>query len=255
MNQPMTPPDPPPIPATWNPVTGCTKISPGCRQCHAEPALNAMRATGAVKYRSGFRLAFHEAALAVPAAWRERRFVAVSGLGDLFHKQVPNEFIRRVFSVMAAAPRHVFLVLTRRPRRVRELADTLEWSPNVWLGVSIESAEFATRLDLLRACPAAVRVAWWEPLIDDPGEVVLDDVDWVVCGGECGPGARPMKAAWARALRDRAERAGVPFCFKQWSGADPREAGRLLDGRRHTAAPAPLDDCTDMLRLAGFNRE
>lgn len=226
--------------ATWNPVTGCTKISPGCKNCYAERLALRLRAMGNPRYHDGFAVTLHRDLLTLPLRWRHPKRIFVNSMSDLFHEAVPEDFIRQVFDVMARADWHVFQILTKRSERLASLVPRLRWAPNIWQGVSIESARYTTRIDYLRTVPAAVRFLSIEPLLGPISNLPLDDIDWVIVGGESGPGRRPMAAAWAREIRDQCVRAGVPFFFKQWGGRTPKAAGRVLDRRTWDEMPTPL---------------
>jgi protein gp37 len=216
--------------ATWNFLTGCSKISPGCDHCYAEALSKRLQASGAFRYRNGFQLTFHPDALDLPRTWARPRRIFVNSMSDLFHEDVPIDWIRRGFDVMAATPQHTYQILTKRADRLRRLAPLLQWPPNVWMGVSVENQVFAFRAKRLRQVPAAVRFLSVEPLL---GPVALDlaGIDWVIVGGESGPAARPMNPEWARSVRDQCLAAGVAFFFKQWGGRTPKAGGRTLDGR------------------------
>jgi len=216
--------------ATWNPVTGCTKVSPGCKFCYAEVMAKRLQAMGQANYRNAFDLTLHEHMLDVPLHWKNGRRIFVNSMSDLFHKDVPVEFIQRVFAVMGEASQHQFQVLTKRSERVRELAPRLSWPTNVWMGVSVENADYTFRIDDLRTVPAAVRFLSVEPLLGPIENVNLDGIHWVIVGGESGPKARPMDPAWACSIRDQCIAAKVPFFFKQWGGKNKKAAGRVLDG-------------------------
>ncbi len=220
---------------TWNPVTGCTKISEGCKNCYADRMARRLQAMGASKYRDGFSVATHPGTLGEPLRWRRPRLVFVNSMSDLFHEDVPSHFIEAVFQVMEAS-RHTFQVLTKRPSRVEALSARLPWPPNVWLGVSIESEPWLKRLISLRATGARTRFLSLEPL---PG-LTLDGVDWVIAGGESGPGARPMDPNWVRDIRDACVESRVPFFFKQWGGVFKKRTGRTLDGREWNQFPKPV---------------
>ena len=223
--------------STWNPVTGCTKISPGCAHCYAERMTRRLKAMGQPNYRNGFRVTVHEHALGLPLGWKKPQTIFVNSMSDLFHEDVPVDFIRRVFDVMQQASWHLFQVLTKRADRLRVLAPTLPWPENVWVGVTVENADHVTRIDDLRAVPAAARFLSLEPLLGPLPDLDLTDIDWVIVGGESGPGARPMAEAWAIDLRDQCRFAGVPFFFKQWGGVNKKKAGRSLSGRTWDEMP------------------
>lgn len=218
---------------TWNPVTGCTKISHGCKHCYAERMAGRLRAMGVAKYSAGFSVAVHEAALVEPLRWQKPRLVFVNSMSDLFHKSVPTNFIEAVFDVMNRASQHTFQVLTKRPSRVALLNGSLRWAPNIWLGTSIESDKWLGRLAYLTETDAHTKFLLLAPLPD----LQLCGIDWVIVGGESGPGARPMEADWVRDIRDNCVQNNVPFFFKQWGGAFKRRAGRTLDGRTWNQMP------------------
>ena len=224
--------------ATWNPVTGCRKISPGCKHCYAERMSKRLHAAGMPKYRNGFAVVTtHPDALDIPLRWRKPRAIFVNSMSDLFHDAVPDDFIRQVFAVMAQAHWHRYQVLTKRPERLLALNETLPWPPQVWLGVSVESDRYVGRIDLLRQTDAAVKFLSLEPLLGPLPGLNLDGIDWVIVGGESGPGARPMDREWAADIRDQCLAASVPFHFKQWGGVFKKRNGRLLDGREWNGFP------------------
>ena len=231
---------------TWNPTTGCDRISPGCDHCYALTLAKRLKAMGVARYQvdgdprtsgPGFGVQCHPAALDIPRRWREPRLVFVNSMSDLFHARVPTTFVRQVFDVMADTPRHTYQLLTKRPRRAAKLAGKLPWPANVWLGVSVESADFTWRIDELRKTPAAVRFVSAEPLIGPLANLNLDGIDWLIAGGESGPGHRPVEADWLLDLRDQCAAAAVDFFFKQWGGHTPKAGGRELAGERHDAMP------------------
>jgi protein gp37 len=217
--------------ASWNPVTGCTKASPGCLHCYAERMAKRLQAMGQPNYRDGFRVALHPAVLDAPLNWSRSRLIFVNSMSDLFHEDVPLDFIQKVFGVMSRARQHSFQVLTKRSERLEELAKKLPWPSNVWIGVSVESADYAYRIEHLRHVPASTRFVSFEPLLADVGALDLRGIHWAIVGGESGPGARPMQPEWALAIRDQCVRQSVPFFFKQWGGVHKKKAGRVLDGR------------------------
>jgi protein gp37 len=223
--------------ATWNPVTGCTKISPGCKNCYAERLAARLQAMGNPRYRDGFKLTLHPDQLTLPLRWRDPRRIFVNSMSDLFHEAVPEEFIRSTFEVMAQARWHIFQVLTKRSRRLAELASRLPWPPNVWQGVSVESARYTSRIADLVKVPAAVRFLSVEPLLGPIPELPLSGIAWVIVGGESGPRHRPVREEWVRAIRARCADAGVAFFFKQWGGRTPKSGGRSLDGREWSEMP------------------
>ena len=224
--------------ATWNPVTGCSKISPGCKHCYAERMAVRLQAMRLEKYRNGFAVTIHPDALDAPLGWKRPRRIFVNSMSDLFHDDVPADFIRDVFQTMTAADWHQYQVLTKRPQRARLLAHCLPWPPQVWLGTSVENSGQVWRIDCLRQTPAPVKFLSLEPLLGPLPNLNLDGIDWVIVGGESGPGARPMAADWARDIRDQCLAAAVPFFFKQWGGVFKKRNGRLLDGIQHDGMPA-----------------
>jgi protein gp37 len=233
--------------ATWNPTTGCDRTSPGCENCYALTLAKRLKAMGAERYQNdgdertsgpGFGLTVHEDALDVPRRWKQPRLVFVNSMSDLFHDDVPEDFIGAVFTVMKETPRHTYQILTKRSKRLVRLGPRLDWPSNVWMGVSVESARYGFRIDHLRQVPAAVRFVSAEPLLGPLGSVDLTGIDWVIAGGESGPHARPMDISWGRELRDHCIAEGVNFFFKQWGGRTPKAGGRELDGRTWDDMPA-----------------
>jgi protein gp37 len=224
--------------ATWNPITGCTKVSPGCKNCYAERLAMRLQAMGNPRYRAGFEVTLHRDQLDLPLRWRQPRRVFVNSMSDLFHEAVPEPFIRDIFNVMVSAGWHTFQVLTKRAGRVRRLAPTLPWPPNVWQGVSVETGRYISRIESLLHVPAAIRFLSLEPLLGPLPHLPLDGIDWVIVGGESGPRSRPVEVEWVRDIRDQCRDAGVPFFFKQWGGRTPKAGGRTLDGRLWDQLPA-----------------
>ena len=222
---------------TWNPVTGCTKISHGCNHCYAERMTKRLQAMGVAKYQQGFKVTLHPAILEQPDRWKKPRLVFVNSMSDLFHEDVPTDFILSVFDVMNRTPRHTFQVLTKRPDRISRLNDRIKWTPNIWLGVSIESEGWLDRLDMLKASDAQTKFLSLEPLLGPLPNLDLSGVDWVIVGGESGPGARPIEADWVREIRDNCIGAGARFFFKQWGGVFKKRTGRILDGRTWDELP------------------
>ncbi len=217
--------------ATWNPVTGCTKVSPGCKNCYAERLAIRLRAMGSQRYENGFRVTLQPDQIELPLRWRRARRIFVNSMSDLFHEDVPVAYIRKVFQVMAQADWHVFQILTKRSQRLAKISSTLPWPTNVWQGVSVESTRYLSRIGDLTQVPAAVRFISIEPLLGPIPDLPLQGIQWVIVGGESGPGRRPMSPEWVRMIRDQCVRARVPFFFKQWGGRTPRTGGRMLDGR------------------------
>lgn len=224
--------------ATWNPLTGCTKISPGCKRCYAERMSLRLKAMGQKNYRNGFRLTLHEQMLGTPLRWKSPQLIFVNSMSDLFQKGVPLEFIARVFDTMKAAHWHRFQVLTKRSDRLLELNPYLPWPESVWMGVSVENEDYVSRIDDLRKTSARIKFLSLEPLLGPLPQLKLKGIDWVIVGGESGPGARSMKAEWATDIRDQCKAAHVPFFFKQWGGVNKKKAGRRLDGNIYDEMPA-----------------
>jgi protein gp37 len=217
--------------ATWNPVTGCSQISPGCAHCYAKTFAERWRGVPGHPYEQGFELRLWPERLDQPLRWTRPRMIFVNSMSDLFHEDIPETYIEEVFEVMGKADHHTFQILTKRHERLAELAPSLPWHRNIWIGVSIENHRFTQRADYLREVDAEVRFISAEPLLGPLESLDLSGVDWLIAGGESGPGHRPMKIEWARELRDRCLDEGVAFFFKQWGGHRPKSGGRLLDGR------------------------
>jgi protein gp37 len=225
--------------ATWNPVTGCSKVSPGCAHCYAETFAERFRGVAGHPYEQGFDLRLWPARLEQPLRWRRPRMIFVNSMSDLFHEDIPEQFLHAIFDVMVAAKQHTFQILTKRHERLAALAPTLPWPGNVWMGVSIENRRFVQRAEYLRQVPAAVRFISAEPLLGPLTGLVLTGIDWLISGGESGPRHRPVKAEWLRELRDRCEEEHVAYFFKQWGGMRSKAGGRLLDGRAWNEMPTP----------------
>lgn len=226
--------------ATWNPVTGCTKVSQGCKHCYAERLAKRLQRMGVPRYVNGFKLTLHEDLVDLPRRWKRPLMIFVNSMSDLFHEQVPEEFIQRVFRTMNECSWHTFQVLTKRSARLRELAPKLEWTANIWMGVSVENERVLHRIEDLRTVPAKVRFLSCEPLLGPLPNLPLEGIHWVIVGGESGPRARPMEADWVRQIRDQCERNGVAFFFKQWGGVRKDLTGRELDGRTYDEMPLPF---------------
>jgi protein gp37 len=224
--------------STWNPVTGCTKISPGCDHCYAERLAKRLKAMGQRNYANGFEVTLHEHMLDAPLSWKKPQIIFVNSMSDLFHKKVPIDFISKTFQVMHLADQHIFQVLTKRAARLEKIVHSLSWAEHIWMGVSVESAEYAFRIDHLRRTPAHVKFLSLEPLIGPIPNLNLMGIDWVIVGGESGPGARPMEREWVLEIQEQCQRAGVPFFFKQWGGKNKKKAGRLLNGRTYDGMPS-----------------
>jgi protein gp37 len=225
--------------ATWNPVTGCTKTSDGCRHCYAERMALRLQGMGQPNYARGFKVTLHQRALRLPSTWKRPQMVFVNSMSDLFHEDVPLHFIQQVFNAMRRAHWHTYQILTKRSERLVELDPVLAWPPHVWMGVTVESADYTYRIDHLRHTHAAVKFLSLEPLLGPMPSLDLKGINWVVVGGESGTGARPMDARWVTDIRDQCLRAKVPFFFKQWGGVNKKKAGRALEGRKWDEMPSP----------------
>ena len=227
--------------ATWNPVTGCTKVSQGCKHCYAERMSARLHLMGSARYRNGFAVTLHEDLLEAPRRWSKPRLIFVNSMSDLFHEDVPEEFIARVFATMKACPQHTFQVLTKRSERLRELAPRLPWPKNVWMGVSVEDERVQSRILDLAEVPAHVRFLSCEPLIGPLRSLPLKGIHWCIVGGESGPKARPMERWWVESILRQCKAADVAFFFKQWGGVRKHVTGRELDGRTWDELPASRD--------------
>jgi Bacteriophage protein gp37 len=223
--------------ATWNPVTGCSKVSAGCKNCYASRLAFRLRAMGSERYRNAFEVTLHPDALELPKRWRSPKRIFVNSMSDLFHEKVPLSFIQEVFDVMRECSHHTFQVLTKRSARLRKLSDRIKWPPNVWMGVSVEDSQVLNRVDDLRKVPAAVRFLSCEPLIGSIATIDLEGIDWVIVGGESGIGARPMDPEWVREIFCACRNAKVPFFFKQWGGVRKSTTGREFNGRTYDGMP------------------
>lgn len=223
--------------STWNPVTGCTKVSPGCKYCYAETFAERWRGIPGHPYEQGFDLKIWPERLAQPLTWKKPRNVFVNSMSDLFHERVPISYIKKVFQVMGKASWHNFQILTKRAERLSKIAPQLNWPPNVWMGVSVETPGYLWRVDELRNVGAAVRFLSIEPLLEPIGVMNLNRIDWVIVGGESGPGARPMEPTWVEDIRDQCIENKVPFFFKQWGGFQKKKNGRLLNGQTWDEMP------------------
>ena len=235
--------------ATWNPTTGCDRISAGCDNCYALTLAKRLKAMGAPKYQNdgdartsgpGFGITVHPEVLVLPYTWRTPRLVFVDSMSDLFHARVPLAFVRQVMDVMRETPQHTYQVLTKRSRRLARIGNQLDWPANVWMGVSVENADALGRVDELRRVPAAVRFLSCEPLLGPLDGIDLEGIGWVIAGGESGPRARPMDPQWVADLRNVCQQAEIPFFFKQWGGRTPKAGGRILDGQTYDEMPERL---------------
>lgn len=223
--------------STWNPLSGCTKISPGCTHCYAERMARRLKAMGQPNYANGFTLTLHEDALDLPLRWKKPQTIFVNSMSDMFHISVPRSFILKAFEVMQRANWHRFQVLTKRAERLAVLSEQLPWADNIWMGVSVENESYTRRVDSLRGTEAAIKFLSLEPLLGPLDNLCLEGIDWVIVGGESGPKARPMNAEWVLSIRDQCLRANVPFFFKQWGGVRKKKFGRTLDGRTWDEMP------------------
>jgi protein gp37 len=223
--------------STWNPVTGCTKVSPGCKFCYAERMAERLQAMGQANYRNGFELTLQPQMLELPLLWKRPQTIFVNSMSDLFHKDVPLDYIQRVFEVMRQANWHRFQVLTKRADRLSALDPSLDWPANVWMGVSVESSDQVDRIEHLRRTHGRVKFLSLEPLLGPLPRLNLKGIDWVIVGGESGPKARPVQQSWILDIRDQCRKAEVAFFFKQWGGRNKKQAGRLLEGRTWNEMP------------------
>ena len=235
--------------ATWNPVTGCTKISPGCKNCYAHRMARRLHSMGQARYQNNFAVTLQQDILDQPLRWKQPRKIFVNSMSDLFHPDVPLAFIRRVFNVMGEADWHTFQILTKRSERLVQVAAKLPWNKNIWMGVSVENADYTYRIDHLRKVPASVHFLSVEPLLGAIPRLPLQGIHWVIVGGESGPGSRDLDPRWVRQIRDRCIAQGVPFFFKQWGGTRKKLTGRELDGR--TWDEMPSLDSESSKRLLG----
>jgi protein gp37 len=223
--------------STWNPVTGCTKISPGCLNCYAERMAIRLKAMGNPNYKNGFSLTMHEDVLELPLKWRKPQTIFVNSMSDLFHEDVPEEFIFDVFNIMCRADWHCFQILTKRSARLVELSTRLPWMPHIWMGVSVEDQEHAFRIGHLQKTGANVKFLSLEPLLGPVSRLNLEEIDWVIVGGESGPKSRPMSESWVIEIRNHCQNNKVPFFFKQWGGINKKKTGRQLEGRTWEEMP------------------
>lgn len=224
--------------ATWNPVTGCDKMSPGCDHCYAERLAIRLQAMGQSNYANGFEVTLQPHILELPLRWKKPQIIFVNSMSDLFHHEIPESYIHDVFAVMRRASWHQFQVLTKRAKRLEALSESIDWPCNVWMGVSVETERYSYRIDHLRRTGAAVKFLSLEPLLGPLSHLNLNGIDWVIVGGESGPGSRPMCAQWVRQIQKQCTHARVPFFFKQWGGVNKKRTGRLLDGKTWDAMPS-----------------
>lgn len=223
--------------STWNPLTGCTKISPGCKNCYAERMAKRLQAMGQPNYANGFDLTLHDHVLNLPLSWNKPQMIFVNSMSDLFHEKVSVGFIQKVFEVMRGASWHTFQVLTKRSDRLRDISPSIDWPQNVWMGVSVENQKYIQRIDDLRLTQAKIKFLSLEPLLGPLTDLTLNGINWVIVGGESGPGARQMEEEWVLEIRDRCLQARVPFFFKQWGGFNKKKNGRLLQGQTWNMLP------------------
>ncbi len=224
--------------STWNPLTGCTKISPGCKHCYAERMARRLKAMGQPNYANGFKLTLHEEALDLPLRWKKPQTIFVNSMSDMFHSKVPRDFILQAFDVMGRAYWHRFQILTKRSERLLFLSEQLPWTDNIWMGVSVENESYSYRIDHLRETGAAIKFLSLEPLLGPLDNLRLDGIGWVIVGGESGAGARPMNSEWVISIRDQCVEAKVPFFFKQWGGVCKKKIGSTLEGETWDQMPA-----------------
>jgi len=223
--------------STWNPATGCTKISIGCNNCYAERMAIRLKAMGQENYKNGFKPTIHEHVLELPYKWKKPQTIFVNSMSDLFHRDIPTDFILKTFTVMEKANWHRFQILTKRSTRLRELFRKLHWTPNIWMGVTVENKEYISRIDDLRHSGANVKFLSLEPLLGPLSNLNLEGIDWIIVGGESGPGARPMKESWVTDIRDQCLKTGTAFFFKQWGGTNKKKNGRMLEGHTWDQMP------------------
>jgi len=233
--------------STWNPVTGCTKISPGCAHCYAERISLRLKAMGRPNYVNGFQITLHENSLDIPLRWKKPQIVFVNSMSDLFHEDVPLSFIKRVFAIMQKASLHKFQILTKRAERLAKIAPKLPWPENIWIGVSVENNDFIHRIDSLRKVNSSIRFLSLEPLLGPLPDLNLSGINWIIVGGESGPNARPMKPEWIHDILDQCKENNVPFFFKQWGGRNKKKAGRLLNGKIYNEMPLIVDNQLDLI--------
>jgi len=226
---------------SWNPSTGCTKISEGCLHCYAEKMTHRLKAMGQEKYKNDFKLTAHDDSLLEPYSWNKPRIVFVNSMSDLFHKDMPVSFIKKVFKVMNENPKHIFQVLTKRADILEKHSEKLSWSDNIWMGVTVESDKHYDRIKSLKNTGAKIKFLSCEPLLSPLSKMNIRGMDWIIVGGESGPGARPMQKEWVTEIRDKCKAQKVPFFFKQWGGTNKKKAGSMLDGKKYKEFPKIID--------------
>jgi protein gp37 len=237
--------------STWNPLTGCTKVSPGCKNCYAERLAMRLQAMGQPNYVNGFKLSMHEHAVELPLRWKKPQTIFVNSMSDLFQEDVPFEFIQKTFDVMKRAYWHRFQILTKRSERLLELSPELPWMPNIWMGVSVENQDYSFRIDHLRETGARIKFLSLEPLLGPLSQLDLKGIDWVIVGGESGPGARAMLKSWVVDIHKQCQKAKTPFFFKQWGGRNKKKTGRELEGRTWDEMPVALAQNDQQVVIAG----
>lgn len=236
--------------STWNPVTGCDRVSAGCKNCYADRMAKRLQAMGVHKYRNGFEVTLHPDVLEEPLKWKKPRMIFVNSMSDLFHNEIPFEYIAQIFSVMNRAEHHIFQILTKRPKRLVQISHKLNWTDNIWMGVTVENAKFVSRIDDLRKTEAKIKWLSLEPLLGPIENLPLKNIDWVVVGGESGPGARPIKEEWILDIKKQCNNQKAAFFFKQWGGIHKKKTGRLLQG--HIYSEMPSMPAHSQLSLADF---
>ena len=222
---------------TWNPTTGCDKISVGCKNCYAESFSKRLQTMNVQKYKDGFKLRMHSKVLNVPKKWKEPRIIFVNSMSDLFHERIPIKYIQKVFDVMVNCPQHIFQVLTKRAERLEELSSQLKWESNIWMGVTVENEEVKYRINHLKKTSAKVKFLSLEPLLGPLPKLNLNKINWVIVGGESGKKARPVEKEWIVEIKDQCKKVNVPFFFKQWGGTNKKVSGRLLEGKIYDEIP------------------
>ena len=222
---------------SWNPVTGCSKISPGCENCYAERMAHRLQSMGSPNYRNGFKLTCHPHLINAPLSWQSSKMIFVNSMSDLFHDAVPDDFVAQVFRTMSLASNHCFQILTKRSQRLKETNEKLSWTKNIWMGVSVENSAYISRIDDLKKTGAFIKFLSLEPLLGSLENLDLREIDWVIVGGESGPSARPMKKEWVTNIKQQCEKANVPFFFKQWGGVNKKKNGRILEGKTWNEMP------------------
>ncbi len=233
--------------SSWNPVTGCTKISLGCQNCYAERMALRLKGKGSPNYRNGFNITSHQHMLNLPSTWKKSRMIFVNSMSDLFHEEVHLDFIQSVFKVMNECPQHIFQILTKRSKRITELNHLLSWTNNIWMGVTIEHEKYLHRMEHLKQSDAKIKFISFEPLLSSIPKIDLDNIDWIIVGGESGSGSRPLKEEWVVSIKDQCLSYYTPFFFKQWGGVNKKKAGRLLNGKEWNQVPDSDRNTSDNL--------